>query len=177
MYKQSIIFFGLIIPILIGGVIIGGCLFLKGRISVSLAEKSQHYTGYEQSRLGALEIEAMIGRQRPHLDRWDQLVGEEPISALSTNLRAISENLPSKEIQQTFLERMNQAGGFGNATAQKSSGVQFSLRGTFRTVQQALLELETQMPNLQLQSLKIEPSTSTETDSLNFQLTYTAWEK
>ena len=73
-------------------------------------------------------------------------------------------------------ERLGQSGGFGSVSAQKSSGLKFNFRGTFRTVQRAFLELETRMPNLQLQELKMEPSGTGESQLLNFQVTYTAWE-
>ena len=43
-------------------------------------------------------------------------------------------------------------------------------------MQKAFIELETRMPQLQLQDLKIDPSSSS-TSTLNFQVTYTAWEK
>jgi hypothetical protein len=43
-------------------------------------------------------------------------------------------------------------------------------------MQKAFLELETWMPQLQLEDLKIDPSSSL-TSLLNFQVSYTAWEK
>ena len=60
-------------------------------------------------------------------------------------------------------------------SAQKSSQIRIAFRGTFRTMQRAFLELETRMPQLQLQDLKIDPSSSGSA-LLNFQVTYTAWE-
>lgn len=176
MYKQSIVIFGIVIPVLIAGIIIGACAYLRGKITGSFAEKSQYYTGYEKSRMGALEIEAQISRQRESSEGWQELLKQETFSLVTTNLRAIAEGLPPKEFQQTAFERLGQSGGIGSVSAQKSSGLKFNFRGTFRTVQQAFLELETQMPNLQLQELKIDPNTSSGSALLNFQVTYTAWE-
>ena len=106
---------------------------------------------------------------------WQELVGQETFSLVTTNLRAIAEDLPPKEFQQTAFERLGQSNGFGTVTAQKSSGLKFNFRGTFRSVQKAFLELETQMPNLQLQELRIDPN-SNGASLLNFQVIYTAWE-
>ncbi|MBC7979087.1 MAG: hypothetical protein H7Y36_00820 [Armatimonadetes bacterium] len=176
MYKQSIILFGIIVPVIIAFIVIGTCAFLKSRISSSFASKTQHYSGYEQSRMGALEIEALLSRQRLHSERWQELLKQETFSTVTTNLRAIAEELPPKEFQQTAFERLGQSSGFGSVSAQKSSGLRFNFRGTYRSVQRAFLELETRMPNLQLQELRIDPSNSTESSLLNFQVTYTAWE-
>lgn len=176
MYKQSIIFFGIVIPTILAGIVLGVCSMFKGKIATSFANKAQYYTGYEQSRMGALEIEAQISRQRADWERWKELLDQETFSLVTTNLRGIAESLPPKEFQQTAFERLGKSTGFGNISAQKSSGLKFNFRGTYRTVQRAFLELETRMPNLQLQELRIDPNASAESSLLNFQVTYTAWE-
>jgi len=45
-------------------------------------------------------------------------------------------------------------------------------------MQRAFLELETRMPQLQLQEMRIEPNSNQQNPSplLNVQVTYTAWE-
>lgn len=176
MYKQSIILFGIVIPVLIAAVLIGACAFLRSKITGSFDNKIQYYSGYENSRMGALAIETQLKRQRGDYERWNEMLKQETFSVVTTNLRAIGEKLPPKEFQQTAFERLGQSGGIGSVSAQKSSGLKFNLRGTFRTVQKAFLELETRMPNLQLQELKIDPSSTTDSQLLNFQVTYTAWE-
>jgi hypothetical protein len=177
MYKQPIIIFGIAIPVIIAAVVIGACVYIRGEITGSFDEKVQYYSGYEKNRMGALAIEAQLNQQRPDLDRWNALTSQETFSLVTTNLRAIAEKLPPKEFQQTAFERLSQSGGFGGVSAQKSSGLRFNFRGTYRTVQRAFLELETRMPNLQLQELKIDPNSASESALLTFQVTYTAWEK
>ncbi len=178
MYKQPIILFGIVVPIIIAGIVIGACAFVRGKITGSFDEKVQHYSGFEKNRMGALEIEAQLNQQRSDLGKWNELTKQETFSLVTTNLRAIGEKLPPKEFQQTAFERLGQSGGFGSVSAQKSSGLKFNFRGTYRTVQRVFLELETRMPNLQLQELKIDPNSSgTDLSLLNFQVTYTAWEQ
>ncbi len=177
MYKQSIIFFGIVVPVIIMGVLFGVCTMVKGKITKSFESKAKYYTGYEQSRLGALAVEAQVSQQKEDWERWNELLQEETFSQVTTNLRSIAEDLPPKEFQQTAFERLGNSSGLGTATAQKSSGLKFDFRGTYRTVQRAFLELESRMPNLQLQDLQIRPSSATESSLLNFQVIYTAWEK
>jgi hypothetical protein len=176
MYKQSVILFGIVLPVLVAAIVIGACAFVRGKITGSFDNKVQYFSGYERNRMDALEIEAQLNRQRADFDRWNDLTGQETFSLVTTNLRAIGEELPPKEFQQTAFERLGQSSGMGGVSAQKSSGLKFNFRGTFRTVQKAFLELETRMPNLQLQELKIDPYQSADSSLLNFQVTYTAWE-
>ena len=174
-YRQPIILFGIVVPILLAAAVVGGGTMVKSKMVASFADKESKYRTYKQGRIGALEIENQIATQRPHLDRWKEQLSEETASAVATNLREISEKLPSKEIQQTAFERPSGSGGLGSASAQNSSQIRIAFRGTFRTLQQAFLQLETRMPQLQLQEFRMDPN-SNQSSLLNFQVTYTAWE-
>ncbi len=175
LYRQSITLFGIVVPVLIAAVVIAAGSFLKSKMAASFDNKQRNYTSYEQGRMGAIEIETLVARERQHLDRWHAQLSEETASAVATNLREISDSLPSKEIQQTAFERPSGKGGFGTVSAQNSSQIRIAFRGTFRTLQRAFLALETRMPQLQLQELRMDPN-STQSSLLNFQVTYTAWE-
>jgi hypothetical protein len=175
LYRQPIILFGIVVPILVAAAIVAVGSMLKSKMTASFNNKQSTYKTYEQSRLAGLEIESQVTRQRQHLERWNEQISQETASAVANNLREISTRLPAKEFQQTAFERPSGSGGFGSASAQKSSQLRIAFRGTFRTMQRAFLELETRMPRIQLQDLKIDPS-SNQSSLLNFQVTYTAWE-
>ena len=175
LYRQTITLFGIVLPVVAAAVLVGIGFMLKSKMVASFDNKQRNYKTYEQGRLAGLEIESQVTRQRQHIDRWNKDLSQETASAVTTNLREISEHLPSKEIQQTAFERPSSNGGFGSVCAQRSSQIRIAFRGTFRTMQRAFLELETRMPQLQLQEFRIDPSSSQST-LLNYQVTYTAWE-
>lgn len=175
LYRQTILLFGIVVPIVLAAIGVGFCFLLKSKMVASYENKLKSYKAYEVSRISGLEIEAQVKKDRQNLERWNTLLSQETASAVTTNLREISEHLPTKEIQQTAFERPSGGGGFGSAAGQTSSQIRIAFRGTFRTMQRAFLELETRMPQLQLQDLKIDPS-ATQSALLNFQVTYTAWE-
>ena len=175
LYRQSIALFGILLPVIVAAVVVGGVFVLKGNITTSFADKQSHYTNFEQNRINALGIEAKVNRKKQYIDQWKTQLSEETKSAVSANLRKIQETLPNKEFQSTAFDPINSPGGFGSISAQRSAQIRLGFRGTYRTMQRAFLALETQMPQLQLQELKIDPS-NTQTSLLNFDVTYTAWE-
>lgn len=175
LYRQTIILFGIVAPVLIAAIVVGVGFMLKSKMTASFDNKQKNYKLYEQSNMAVRQIEAQVTREREHLNRWNEQLSQETASAISTNLRSIMEKLPNKEIQLTASERSSSAGGLGSATAQNSSQIRIALRGTYRTLQRAFLELETRMPQLQLQELKMDPS-SNQSTLMNLQVTYTAWE-
>jgi hypothetical protein len=174
-YRQSIILFGLIVPFVITVAVIGLGYLAVTNMNESFQNKEKTFETSEKARKEALSIETSIVRQRVHLERWKEQLSMETASAVATNLREISDKLPNKEIQQTSFERPSNKSGFGGASAQNSAQLRIAFRGTYRTLQKAFFELETRMPQLQLEDLKMEPI-GTSSSLLNFQVSYTAWE-
>ncbi|MEN9975836.1 MAG: hypothetical protein RLZZ282_1842 [Verrucomicrobiota bacterium] len=175
LYRQPIIVFGLVVPVLIAAALCGIGYMLQSQMADSFANKEKTFKTAEQTRIAAYGVETQVALQRDHLNRWNEQLGLETASTVSTHLRKISEQLPSKEIQQTSFERQSGSSGFGTATGQKSSQLRIAFRGTFRTLQRAFLELETRMPQLQLEELSLNP-VAPPSPLLNLQVTYTAWE-
>ena len=174
MYKQSIVLFGIVLPLIVVIALVAGLYMLKSNMAESFAIKTDRYKTYSQSRNTMVETEKKIATQREHVARWRRELAQETTSTLRTNLKLISEKVPSKEFQETSFDPLTGTSGFGAITTQKSSQFRLGLRGTYRSIERVLLELETRMPQLQCQDLKIE--TSNQSVLLNFQITYTAWE-
>ena len=175
LYRQSIALFGIVLPALICvGVIVAGAS-AKTKIQQSFERKQVQYKAFKDNRTKALGLEADITHKRDYYDHWQELLSKETASALTSNLRLIEGKLPAKEFQLTEQETPTGKQGFAGASAQQASQVKLGFRATYRTMQRALLELETRMPQLQLQELKMSPSSGS--NSMNFALSYTAWEQ
>ncbi len=175
-YKQSIILFGFVLPAAVCAAVVGGAFAMKNKATASFETKRSHYKSYEMNIAAAQNLEKEISRKRTHTDRWEAMLAKETASELSAQLRQIAEIVPSKEFQLTAQERSNAKAGFGSASAQNSTQFRMSFRGTFRSLQRAFLELETRMPQLQLDDIKIDPGTNSP-NSLNVSVSYTAWER
>lgn len=178
-YRQSIALFGIALPSLAIAMALIAVWSLRSHMVNSFTKKQSLFEAYQADYNKAMSVEANIARQRPHVQRWTQIISEEAASSVNNHLRTISEKLPAKEFQKTAFERSAGKGGLGTNAAQNSSQLRIIFRGTYRTMQRAFLELESRMPQLQLQDMRIEPNQNPQNPSplLNFQVTYTAWEK
>ncbi len=175
LYRQPIILFGLVLPIIAGAALVGIASVLKSQVVDSFAAKEKNAKTAAMGAAAARAVEAQVEGQRPQMSRWTSQHALETKSSVNQNLKEIVKHLPPGEIIRTNLEPSNTKAGFGSASAQKSSQVSISFRGTLRTTQRALLELETRMPQLQLGELKIVLNAA-QPPLLNFQVNYTAWE-
>jgi hypothetical protein len=176
LYRKSIVIFGIIIPVMAAAMLVGIGFFIRSKMVASFDAKQKNYKTYVIGRIAGRQIESEVERLHQHINRWNSQLSQETASTVTTYLREICEHLPSKEIQQTAFERPSTKSGFGTISAQNSSQIRIAFRGTYRTIQRAFLELETRMPQLQLQELRIDPS-SAQSSLLNFQASYTAWER
>jgi len=174
-YRQSIIVFGFVLPAVACVVVVGGGILLKSKAETSFQEKQALYKSSEQSKAGSQAIEKEINQKRGFVEHWSAQMGRETANSIASTLKEISDKLPAKEFQQTAVEYPSGTAGIAGASAQPSSQVRLAFRATYRSMQRAFIELETQMPQLQLNDLKIDPSTSS--NSMNFSVTYTAWQK
>jgi hypothetical protein len=174
-YRQSIVIFGFVMPFLLCAVAIGACFYAIGNFQARLKIKQAEFKTNETLQVTMKQLEKEIGSERPHLERWTEELSKETASSVSNNLRRITGKLPPKEIVQTAFEPSASKGGFGSASAQKSSLVKVAFRGTYRTLQRTLLELESLMPQLHIVEMKIDPINN-ENSMINMQVTYTVWE-
>lgn len=174
-YRQPIILFGIVVPFLICAIAIGGCLMVVADFQKTLKTKTSTYKANETLQVKIKGLEKEVLAERPHLERWTEDLSKETASSISNTLRGILNNLPPKEIQQTSFERPTSSSGFGSASAQKSSIIRVGFRGTFRTIQRALLELESLKPQLQIVEMKIDP-VSGQSSLINIQISYSVWE-
>lgn len=175
LYRQAIILFGFVVPIVVAAAVIGSALTVKNSITASFNEKCRHFDGFEKNKRDALALEAELSKKRDHIAYWEDLVGKETASAVSSTLRSIEKELPGKEFQLTGQQFPPARTGFASVSGQDSAQVRLVFRATYRSMQRALLELETRMPQLQLQEFRMDPSSNS--NSLNFDLNYTAWQQ
>ena len=61
-YRQSIVLFGFVVPLVICAAVIGGGSVLKSKAAASFAEKQSLYKNSENDRLGALFVNHYLRR-------------------------------------------------------------------------------------------------------------------
>jgi hypothetical protein len=174
-YNQPIIFFGLLLPALLTAAIVVTCFMGLDHVETTLRQKAEINRQLKLSRNGLMQVESSVLAERDHLERWKNLLAEESASSVTRHLKAIAGRLPEAEFQQTSFETPTGSVGFGAVSAQKSAQIRIGARGTYRSIQLALFELETRMPQLQLQEMRLSPNPN-QPSLLNVQVSYTSWE-
>ncbi|MDX1679220.1 MAG: hypothetical protein R3242_00695 [Akkermansiaceae bacterium] len=175
-YRQSIILFGAVFPALLAVAVVAGGYLVKSKMEASYEKKAEAFKKQDQARRAADAIEQDIREDKAHLDRWMKKLSGETRATMTSIYSELVEELPEKEFARTAFEPLNNETGLGAASAQPASTIRMQYRGTFRSLQKAMLEYEARMPQLVLQDMSITPL-KTSSYQVVMQLSFTAWEK
>lgn len=175
-YKKSVAVFGLLLPMVFIVVCLVGLFAVNSRVSKEYTKKLQRYQQDRQVQQQVALLQQQVGEQGEKLERWDKLLTAETRRTYLQHWRGIGSTFKPTEFHFDLPVWRNGKGGLGRAVgSQSSSQVEMNFDATYRTMQQALLEMETKLPQMQLDSLRIGPTEKK--DTLNFKTTFTVWTK
>ncbi|NNC88137.1 MAG: hypothetical protein HKN82_06715 [Akkermansiaceae bacterium] len=173
-YKEPVIVFGGVAP-LVAVVVAFVVLFnYKGKLETEHRMKQRSYEEVQKVVRERQRLEAKVDEQAPYLNSWMSLFEKPTATSVNGFLGAVQKKFGGEEFQQTAFRRSSSSSGIGSASAQPSIQIQLAFRGTYSALQNAFVELETSMPQLQLDSIKITPNANRKV--LNADLVYTAWQ-
>jgi hypothetical protein len=175
-YKKPVLAFGLVAPSLLMVVALGLGFHFRAQFEATYRARKSHYADYKRVEAQREVLERKIRAQEPHLNRWMALFQKATGSDVKVFFSDFQKNYESQEFVQTAFRRTSASGGIGGASSQPSIQIQLSFRGTYRILENAFLELESRMPHLQLDSLKLSISNQN-SKILTADLIYTAWQK
>ncbi|MFP6865468.1 MAG: hypothetical protein VCA35_05960 [Roseibacillus sp.] len=175
-YKEPVIIFGLVAPLLLIVLVFALGFHFRGKFEKTYEARLRKYEDYKSVEAQREALEKKIRTQEPHMNRWMRLFEKPTATAVNGFFSEYQKRQDGKKFQQTKFRRTSSSGGIGGASSQPSIQLQLAFRGTFRALQNAFLELETRMPQLQLDSIKLSIAQPNQ-DTLNADLIYTAWQK
>lgn len=175
-YKEPVLVFGLVAPILLVVVVLGLGFHFRGKFEDTFRTRKSEYANYKKIEAQREALEKKIRTQEPHMNRWMALFEKATGSNVKSFFSDYQKQFRGKEFVQTVFRQTNASGGIASASAQPSIQLQLAFRGTYRALQNAFLELETRMPHLQLDSIKLSVSNQ-DPSVLSADLIYTAWQK
>ncbi len=175
LYKTSIIIFGLVVPVVLSLIVIAVCYGYKSSTEKKYKKNKSDYLAEVQSQKVIDRLQKDLSGKKDQLEAWESLVAEESIVQLGNEFRKLQAKYPSDVLRRNSANKGSQSSGMGKTTTQNSNSWIFDYNGTFTVMQKALFELESEMPQMQLDKMTIRKATND--NLLQFNLNYTSWEK
>jgi len=172
-YKNSVAVFGIALPLLGIGLLGAGAYYGSSVISKKYKVKKVAYDKAQVAERHTLQLQAQVGQNGATLKNWQNLLSTETRSTFVDHWKVAEGKLSGNEFTRAQHNWLNYSEGLGKGVLQPASQVEMTFAATYRAMQMALLEIESELPQLQLDSLTMSPGAAG--GKLNFKTTYTVW--
>lgn len=177
-YTQPIFRFGLITPAIFNCLLLAGVLAGVSKLSAIRAEKEELYR--EQTlRLAAMKkLEADISPKRKIFLDQKAILKSDPGQLFTRILDSMLPKYKDIELQRSGLIFPLDRGRFGRQIKADAARVKSSFQGGLGPMQEALLQVESLMPQAVLEDMKITRKTDlliSQREYLVLEMTHTCW--
>lgn len=181
-HRQAVLVFGIVLPLFVIGAISVATFMGQSKLKRSYAEKVATMERYDNAKSQVVELEAFltVNKRRETAEYWNSKLEKDVVESLATNLDKILAKYDSEILRQTEMGQASGAGSLGPKSKHPYTRMQLKFEGGFKPMQLLLAELETEMPQLVLESISISPRqarSESEKGTLQFGVVYLAWEK
>jgi hypothetical protein len=172
-YQKAVGVFGFAIPLLFLILLISAVLVAHGRVDDTYRLRKRAFDQDLNTKRQIAQLEKKMHTEKEMLNAWLEMLAAENRRSFTEHWKTASLSFKGKELQWSLPAWKSQSAGLGKGVKQPASQVTMSFDATFRAMQIALMEMETRLPQMQLDSMSMKPNKEGRT--MNFQTTFTLW--
>ena len=172
-YKQSVTVFGIVIPLVLMLVVGLAALYMSSSTATEYKKKKVVYDQAQTEMKATVALQTQLQEKGKYIEEWDKMLKTETRGSFLEHWKTAEAKFSGKELTKTSHNWLNYSEGLGKGINQPASQVNMSFSATYRAMQLALMEMETKLPQMQLDSMTITPSSNGE--SLDFKTKFTVW--
>lgn len=179
MYTKSIVIFGIAIP---GALLLIAILvmmsYVKGLKAKSL-EKEEAFTNYEMAVNARKSVEKKLAMRTGQMEYWDENLQLGFVQVMNDHVTSIMERMKPEQLRLVEIGRGGMV-SLSKDTKASSSAIMLTFEGGYGPMQFLMGEIETLIPQLEMERLDIGPGRPTGRGSskeLQFKVLYSAWSK
>ena len=177
-YTQPILRFGLITPAVFNCILLAGTMAAVSKLSTVRAGKEEQYK--EQTlRVSAMKkLEADLAPKRKTFEEQQKLLKTDPGQTFTRILDGMLPKYKEIELERSSLVFPLEAGRLTRDSKAEAARVKSSFQGGLGPMQEALLQVETLMPQAVLEDMKITRKTDQllrQREFLLVEMSHTCW--
>lgn len=174
-YKKSVLIFGLLIPLLFISALTVVVLMKASDIAKTYQAKDSVMKTNKMIKLQNQNLSKKAEEQKEMLLAWDAMLSSDSRRSFLEDWKKVSKQFNTKEFRQELPIWNNKSLGLGMSVSQPASQVTINFDASYRAMQIAMMEMETKLPQMQLDTMEIKPSENK--GILSFKTTFTIWRK
>ncbi|CAN5753301.1 hypothetical protein BH11VER1_BH11VER1_34490 [soil metagenome] len=179
-YTAPIIKNGLVMPLLFLVVMLSAGAYALTSVKAESAARDKIYKDYVDRVNNSKLLEEKLKPGRDRQKKVEEMLKAEIKPVISKQLTASMDRYKDKEyeLQQVSVKQTEDRGSIGSMVQSNLSRIQMVFRGGFGPMQETLLDLETQFPQLQMEKMVISKTKGfgeDQREALTFNVDYIAW--
>ena len=172
-YKKSVALYGLALPMLFLLLLIVAAVIAKGRVSDTYQKRELIHQQGLITNLQIKKLTKKVEAEKEILDSWTTMLSEDSRSSFAESWKEAGHSFERNEFQSDLPAWKSKSSGLGNKLKQPASQVTMIFDASFRAMQTALIEMETKLPQMQMDSMSMKPNKNGRT--MDFTTTFTVW--
>jgi hypothetical protein len=177
-YTRPILRYGLIMPTMFNCLLLGGVIAGVSKLGTVRAEKEERYIEYTQRLAAMKKLEADLAPKRKTFQDQKILLKGDPGQLFTRILDTLLPKFTEIELERSGIVFPLDHGRFGSQIKTDVARVKSSFQGGLGPMQEALLQVESLMPQAVLEELKITRKTNQLLDQREYllmEITHTCW--
>lgn len=174
-YRKAILIYAYAIPAGLAFVLALILLIVPAKFSASQQTNRDDYTNFLQMQKAEKELNVRMKGKQELAAAWQKALSSEFTTSLNNFITSHLKTLDGSQLEQVSTSQAGTGGGLSLTQGQPASRIILEFRGGYEPMQTTLLAMESQLPQMQLESIEIAEDTLG--PALRYALTYTAWEK
>jgi len=172
-YKQAVVVFGILLPFVCLAVLTFVVYWKAESIHLAYELKVNDQRRDSVAAKQNALLEKKVASQRVELKSWNTLLSKEDRRTFLEHWKTVRKKFKANEFVGERPVWSNASKGLGKEVSQPSSSVTMNFDASYRAMQSAFLEVETELPQMQLDSLEMSPNQDGKT--IHFKTVYTVW--
>lgn len=180
-HRKAILVFGIGAPAFLLIAVSVATLIGHSKLGSSYEGKVKTLERYKTAASQSRELEAFLttDNRREKAAYWNSKLEDDVVESFTKNLDKILAKYDPEVLRQTEMGQAVAGSAIGPKSKHPHSRMQLSFEGGYKPMQLLLAELETEMPQLVLESISIAPrsaTSSSDSSTLQFRVIYLCWE-
>ena len=172
-YKKPVILLGLVVPVLVMLLLMSSVYYGHSKLNKSYQVKKLSFDKAEKARQNTLDLQVKVAMNNNELVKWEGLLANENRGTFVDHWKEAEQKFSGKELTRTPHTWLNYSPGIGKDVKQPSSQVTMAFSATYRAMQATLMEVESKLPQMQLDSISMKPDEVG--GRVNFTTKFTIW--
>ncbi len=177
-YTSAILRYGVVAPTLVNALLLAGALFGSNHLAALRTAKEARYQEYVARSAAVKKMEEEVAPKRPRFEDHRMLLKTDPARLFSQVLDGLLPKYKSFELERTSMLFPLERGRVGRNLETAATRIKTTYEGGLGPMQEALLQIETLMPQAMLEELKITRKADplqARPDHLDFEMTHICW--